>query len=428
LTPGARPGLEVPDVYRSRLAPNRSALAIAAGATPDSEQAVERALEWLARHQDPDGRWNGGTRLGMDGNPAKGESNFTAHCPPGDICAGECFYFEADTAMTGLALLAFLGAGHTHQSGPYARNVALGVNFLLNEQRPDGDLRGNSLGVGMYCHSIAALALTEAYALTNDERLRGACVRAIDFLVKARSIDNQAWRYRPPDPKDPMTLNGDTSILGWAVMLLKSGKEVGIPIRDDVRSGIMTWLNRVATGKAGGLAMYRPAGLSEGGEARPSMTAEAWVCRQFLGVGGPGAASDEASDYLLKHGPDRDPYNLYYWYYGTLALFQHGGTAWVRWNARVRDQIVRRQVRLGHADGSWDPAETRDIYNSRGGRIYTTALAALTLEVYYRYLRLYNAPATPLPPNTEDFDARRTGFNPDSREEQAFPVPETTKP
>jgi hypothetical protein len=120
------------------------------------------------------------------------------------------------------------------------------------------------------------------------------------------------------------------------------------------------------------------------------MTAEAWVCRQFLGAGGPGAASTEAADYLLRHGPDHDPYNLYYWYYGTLSMYQHGGDAWTRWNGQVRDQIVKRQRASGHQAGSWDPDESK--YGASGGRIYCTALATLTLEVYYRFLRLYEEP------------------------------------
>ena len=128
------------------------------------------------------------------------------------------------------------------------------------------------------------------------------------------------------------------------------------------------------------------------------MTAEAWVCRQFLGVGGPGAASTEAADYLLAHGPNRDPYNLYYWYYGTLAMYQHGGDAWSRWNAAVRDQLVQRQRNSGHIAGSWDPDDS--LYGAKGGRIYCTALATLTLEVYYRFLRLYDDPKLPASPTT----------------------------
>ena len=65
--------------------------------------------------------------------------------------------------MTGLALLSFLGAGNTHKDGTHARTVTLGLNFLLRSQKPDGDLRGDSRNVGMYCHAIASLALCEAY-------------------------------------------------------------------------------------------------------------------------------------------------------------------------------------------------------------------------------------------------------------------------
>lgn len=425
-SPTARALPDVPEIYRSRLAPNRSALAVSAGATPASEAAVERALVWLAKHQDSDGRWNGGTRRDNQGRAIANDLDFTAHCPADSICAGECFYWEADTAMTGLSLLAFLGAGHTHKSGPYSQNVALGINFLLNAQKPDGDLRGSSLSVGMYCHAMATLALSEALALTGDERLRQPVARALSFLVQSRSMDKQAWRYRPADPKDPVTFNGDTSILGWAVMALKSGKEVGVPIAPDVRDGILTWLRRVSDGRHRGLAMYRAPGLSDGGgEVRPSMTAEAWVCRQFLGVGDPGPTSDEAAAYILAHGPDRDPYNLYFWYYGTLALYQHGGSSWVRWNELVRDQLVRRQIRTGHADGSWDPAEALENLNSRGGRIYMTAVATLTLEVYYRYLRLYDAPATLAPGDSAtDPAVSRARFEADTPERAQTPVPD----
>ena len=75
----------------------------------------------------------------------------------------------------------------------------------------------------------------------------------------------------------------------------------------------------------------------------------------------------------------------------------------------MRYQLVRRQVSGGHADGSWDPADCRDPYDKLGGRIYTTSLAALTLEVYYRYLRLYDAPPGETP---SDSGLRRTSVDP----------------
>ena len=401
---GRRPLAEVPPVYRSRLDPNRTALAQRSGASLASEQAVERALEWLANHQDSDGRWDGGTIKYRDGHVASDDDTFTVHCPPGDICFGECYYGEADTALTGLSLLAYLGAGYTHLDGKkYADVVGRGIDFLRQSQKADGDLRGASLNVGMYCHAMATLALCEAYALTGDPALRLPVERGVSFLVSSRAVDQMAWRYSPGAP------SGDTSILGWVVMVLKSAKTVGIPIAPPVQSGIASWLKLISSGRSGGLAQYLP-GMAA--KVTPTMTAEAWACRQFLELGGPGAASEEAAASLLASPTDRGAFNVYYLYYGTLAMYQHGGPAWTTWNGRVRDQVVSLQQTSGHKAGSWDPDSSP--YGTHGGRIYCTALATLTLEVYYRFLRLYAPPEgnPPLAPRPNDTAARRAGLNP----------------
>ena len=294
-------------------------------------------------------------------------------------------YWEADTGLTGLALLTYLGAGYTHKDGKFAITVGNGLDFLLAQQKPDGDLRGSSKAVGMYCHAMATLAMCEAYALSLDDRLRDPAERAVSFLVRSRARDGQSWRY------EPSAREGDTSILGWVVMALKSAREVGLRVPDQagVSRGMLLWLDRVATGQDRGLARYQPQDRRE----TATMTAEAWVCRQFLGVGGPGASSTEAATYLMQHESDKGESNFYYWYYGTLAMYQHGGQPWTRWNSRMRDRVVKLQRSSGHQSGSWDPDES--MYGARGGRIYCTTLAALTLEVYYRYLRLYDKPNLP---------------------------------
>lgn len=381
---------QVPPIYRSRLDANRSARAQRGGASAASEQAVERALDWLARHQDADGRWDGATARDEDGK-AVDDDDFTVHCPPGETCFGECAYWEADTALTGLALLSYLGAGYTQKDGKYATTVGKGLDFLLSEQKADGDLRGRSKVVGMYCHAMATLALGEAYALSLDDRLREPAQRAVSFLVHARASDGQAWRYQPGEPI------GDTSILGWVVMALKSAREIGlnIPGQSDVDRGARRWLDRVASGRDHGLARYQPAE-----PVTPTMTAEAWVCRQFLGLGGPGPSSSEAAAYLMQHKSDKGDTNFYYWYYGTLAMYQHGGQPWSRWNGRIRDRVVNLQRSSGHQTGSWDPDDSK--YGVAGGRIYCTTLATLTLEVYYRYLRLYEAPNLAIEPREAD--------------------------
>jgi hypothetical protein len=376
---------DIPRIYQPRVEPNRSKRAQHSGASIASELAVERALDWLARHQDPDGRWDAGVARYEDGTAVNGDHDFTVHCPPGQTCFGACAYWEADTALTGLALLSYLGAGYTHKDGRYTEAVAKGLGFLLAQQKPDGDLRGPSRVVGMYCHAMATLSLCEAYALSGDERLRGPAARAVAFLVKSRARDGLAWRYSPGAPV------GDTSILGWVVMALKSAKEIGIEIPNEqsLHDGTLTWLEKVAAGTAGGLARYQP-----WEPVTATMTAEAWVCRQFLGVGGPGATSSEAAEFLLQNDSDRGATNVYYWYYATLALYQQGGEAWNRWNAKMRDRIVGLQCSSGHQTGSWEPDSSP--YGAKGGRIYCTTLAALSLEVYYRYLRLYDEPKLPL--------------------------------
>ena len=423
-TSGGRPLADVPEVYRPRLDPNRSLLARRAGASDASEQAVERALDWLARHQDADGRWDAGTARYRDGSAAPGDDSFTAHCPAGDICFGECFYWEADTAVTGLALLAFLGAGYTQADGRYQRVVGRGLDFLVASQKPDGDLRGPSKAVGMYCHAMATLALSEAYALTGDPKLRGPVERAVRFLAEAQYPGLLGWRYAPSDEitrkpaegsrgwsYEPHPPVGDTSVLGWVVMVLKSAREVGVDVPASAERSA-TELARPRRRRR----LRRPGPLSALPAGRPGDD------RRGLGLppvprrrrpGRRPAPRRPSSCSTTCRRPTR--FNVYYWYYGTLAMYQAGGPAWQRWNAAVRDTLVNLQRRDGHKAGSWDPDPTR--YGTHGGRVYATALAALTLEVYYRYLRLYDAAATasgapplaPSPARPGDAAVRRAG-------------------
>lgn len=413
LEPRALP--DVPEVYRPRLDPERSLRAQQSGASRASEEAVERALIWLAAHQDADGRWDAATETDASGAPLPDGDDFTVHCPPGEVCSGPCFYWEADTATTGLALLAYLGAGYTHQQGRHAGTVARGLDFLRAIQGPDGDLRFRSRAVGMYCHAMASLALCEAYAMTGDPELREPAERAVDFLLNSRASDHMSWRYAPGAPI------GDTSILGWAILVLKSAEECGFEVPRTIKDGAGRWLGLVSSGPSAGLAAYQP-----GHAPTPTMTAEAWVCRQFLGVDEHDASSDEAARYLLANAPGQSEFILYYWYYGTIAMYQHGGPAWDRWNAAVRDQLVNRQETSGHQAGSWDPALCQGKYDSLGGRIYSTAVATLTLEVYYRYLRLdddLGAPPrlAPKPDTPGDPTLRRAGSG--SQVPAALPLP-----
>jgi hypothetical protein len=366
---------DVPDIYKGRSAPNRMQLAAQNGGSAQTEASVARALAWLAAHQSDDGRWNvaqleGGLEPRTAGHDRQG--------------AG----IGADNGVTGLALLAFLGAGHTHLQGDYRDNVRRGLEFLLNSQDRRGSLEGQSrLFAKMYCHGMAGLALSEAYAMTGDSRLKDAVRNAAAFSAAAQHSVTGGWRYLPAQPGDNSAGSlGDMSQHGWQVMILKSAKLSGIDVSDTVLSKASKFVTSAASGKHGGLSSYRPRE-----RVTSTMTAEALVCRWFLDMPRGSELNQEAGDQLLAELPDAQSPNYYYWYYGTLAMHEVQGEHWRRWNEAMQKTLLGSQRRGGDEGGSWDPDQ---IWGGYGGRTYSTALGALSLEVYYRYLPLYKPVTT----------------------------------
>jgi hypothetical protein len=270
--------------------------------------------------------------------------------------------------------LPFLGAGQTHQTGIYKDTVAQGLRWLLEVQAGSGDLRGNSSGnSGMYAHGQGAIVLCEAYALTRDEQLRDAAQRSINFIVEAQHGAG-GWRYHPGD-------KGDTSVLGWQLMAMQSARaaELDVPLEALDLSSI--YLDSVQYDDGSRYA-YQP-------NRRPThvMTAEALLCRMYLGWTKEFAGLDQGVRYLSReHMPNKDGTNFYYWYYSTQVLHHFGGRAWKKWNLVMRDILVRSQKKRGHEAGSWDP---EGGHASQGGRLYSTALAVCTLEVYYRHAPIF---------------------------------------
>lgn len=362
---------QVPAIYRLRIAPNRSKLAELHGATPESEAAVKAALAWLADAQATDGHWDAQAH-------GAGRERFVAGRNRQSAGA------RADTGITGLALLAFLASGHTHQEGLYKSNVRRGLQHLLDIQGRDGNLGdGASTYSFMYCHAMAAFALSEAYGMTGDPRLREPVQRAVGYTVAAQDPSGGGWRYKPGDP-------GDTSQLGWQLMALKSAELAGIPIPDSCRRAALRYLDSVSSGHYGGLAAYRPVE-----QATRPMTAEALVCRAFLGMNPSHAALTEAGDFLLGQLPGDAGPNLYYWYYATLGMYHLQGVHWDQWNRALQTTLVSSQQKKGPLAGSWDPDT---VWAGYGGRVYSTALATLCLEVYYRFLPLYLEASVPRRP------------------------------
>jgi hypothetical protein len=358
--PADAAALAVPTLYADRVGGKRAAAAATRGGSLETEQAVQAALAWLAAAQARDGRWSvvehgGGVERAVQGHDRRG--------------AGA----KSDHGVTGLALLAFLGAGHTHHDGPYADVVARGLRFLAERQRADGSLAGDAeFFAALYCHGMATLALGEACALTQDATLRPAVERAVHYTLAMQHPTTGGWRYAAGD-------RGDTSQLGWQVMVLETARQAGLTVGiEPAKARARTFLQSVSSGRAGGLASYRP------GE-RPSvaMTAEALLCRLFLGQPVEHAVVQEALESLAAAPPDPAHPNAYTWYYATLASFHAGGPQWEAWNTRLLAALLPLQ-RQGsdRLAGSWDPDP---VWGGHGGRVYATALSAMTLEVYYRH-------------------------------------------
>jgi hypothetical protein len=358
----------IADTYSLRNASDRLSLIEGQGGNAKTETAVIAALNWLVAAQSRDGRWNAnqfgaGQELMVLGQDRGG--------------AGR----NADTGVSALALLAFLGAGHSHVQGEYRDTVHRGVDFLLRSQAADGSLFGNAtLYAQMYCHSMSTFALAETQALSGDRRLEPAVIKAVNFSLAAQNTGTGGWRYRPGD-------SGDTSQMGWQIMALASAKRAGIRIPDQTWNRVDRFLRTVRRGNFGGLASYRP-----DSPASTSMTAESLYCHSVLdemsGLSFAEPAANEATDQLLAAVPSADRVNLYYWYYATLALHHRQQTndaasaAWHTWNDALTGALLSTQVTDGPDSGSWN---TNCQWGGYGGRVYTTAMAAMCLEVYYRY-------------------------------------------
>jgi hypothetical protein len=352
----------MPETYRLRVTGDHLGAALAGGGSKETEAAVQAALRWLAEHQSQDGRWEARRNEAGRETAPDGRSRPNAGA-------------DADTGMTGLALLATLGSGNTHLRGEYRENVRRGINFLLASQDSQGCLSGTAdRYAAMYCHAIAAFAMGEDYGMTGERRLEPPLRRAIAYTVAAQDPYGGGWRYQPHDA-------GDTSQLGWQFMALRSAQTAGIPMPESTRQGIIRYLQSVASHGNGGLAAYRPFEAPS-----HTITAEAMLCWQFVGISRDHPACDEAVNYLLTAPPGGGKTNFYYWYYGTLVMYQFQGDSWQRWNAAVTTQLVNLQNKEGPLAGSWDPDA---VWGGYGGRIYSTALGAMCLEVYYRFSPIY---------------------------------------
>ncbi len=338
------------------------------GGNEASEAAVASGLNWLSAHQLRNGSWSFNHSKHPDCKGKCSQDGSLRSCPYG---------------ATAMALLSFLGAGHTHLSGDYRQQVSRAIEFLeksANQSRTSKglDYRGpnDPPFPQIYAQALCAIALCECFAMTNDARLRPLAQGAVDLIVNSQNPADGGWRYRRGQP-------GDTSVVGFQMMALKSAANAGIDVPSNAFKGVAFFLD-LAQVERGTKYVYVP-----GRQERPSdsMTAVGLLCRMYLGGSVRNPQVEVGVKYLDGVRPQLN--NMYFNYYATQVMHHWGGEEWTRWNEVMRDQLVRTQrpARSGHFAGSWDVA---DAHGDEGGRHYMTCLAIMTLEVYYRHLPLYD--------------------------------------
>lgn len=334
----------------------RATLLREGGGTEGSERAVQAALKWIQRHQNPDGSWS--------------FQHLGGRCECGDPGSLDMAYNGA----TAMALLPYLGAGNTHREGQYQREVQAGLYYLLSHQKPDGSFA--EAGGNLYSHGLSAIVLSEAYAMTQDKALARPAQAALDYIAFAQDPVGGGWRYGVKQP-------GDTSVVGWQLMALKSGRMAYLHVDQQVFAGASRFLDSVQTDSG---AAY---GYSDPGD-RPSTSAIGLLCRMYLGWERDEAALLRGIERLGKSGPS--DVDMYYNYYATQVMRHIEGPAWEKWNEAMRESLIKSQAKNGHEEGSWYMGNNHS--SQSGGRLYCTSMATMILEVYYRHLPLYRQAAT----------------------------------
>ena len=316
----------------------------------EGEVAVMKGLNWLKNHQNPDGSW--GPQY------------------PG--------------AMTGFALLSFLGHGELPVSPEFGPTVQKGIDWLVeNGKKNAGHLNmANAFDQpGVYAHAIATYALGEYYTMTKDERVVDLFKQAIGYIVQGQGPDG-GWMYAYDKSQS------DTSVSGWQIQALKAAHLSGLNM-DGVDAALdKAMLNLKRVQAEDGSFGYRKAAPGS-----YSLTGAGVLCTYFWKQEKDKSVR-EGIEFLIKQTNKDHPVDyhhetadLYCWYYNTQACLMVGGAAWTKWNGLFEDQLIKNQ----NPDGSWPPLAGKSPGGEMqrdpegAGPYYRTCLCILMLEVYYRY-------------------------------------------
>jgi hypothetical protein len=327
--------------------------------------AVHAALQWLAAHQDADGKWDCDQFMKHDKGAAPSDG-------PGNAVH--------DVAATGLAVLAMLGDGSTPERGQWQDNLKRAAQWLKDQQQRNGLVGVNASHDFVYDHAVGAWALCELFG-SGMPALKEAAQGAVNYLESHRN-PYSVWRYQPRDN------DNDTSVTTWAVLAITAADRHGLKVNRESLKLVGVWYDQVSTpdGQAGYTKQGEPSSRKPGDHAQrfppergEAMTAAAAVGR--FAIGQTPATSPllhAAADRLVAKHPRWEPgyVDATYWFFGARAMQRFDGPHQDTWQ-RALGALVPAQRTDGASAGSWDPV---GVWDEDGGRVVTTALYAMALQ------------------------------------------------
>ncbi len=313
------------------------------------DEAIDRALAFLKNVQDSDGSWGGGGGK----NPA----------------------------ITALAVMAFLSAGHVPGEGPYADTVEHGIRWVMNRQQPNGLIAAVG-GHEMYHHGICTLMLAEVAGMTQGKLAQDVRVKlekAVAVVLKAQRKNGNAaggWRYRV------VGTDADMSVTGWQLLALRAAKNLGCDVPTERIDMAVDYIKRSRDPRTGGFA-YTP-----GGGYTIPCTGTGILGLEICGRDRHHSREAlRAGAFLIKHPPQWNSAHFFYAvYYCSQATFQLGNNYWNFYRPQLHKVLLDNQ----QGNGCW-------IDTSGYGPSYGTAMSVLALTVEYRFLPIYQRGEEPTP-------------------------------
>ena len=331
--------------------------------TPESEAALARGLEWLAKNQGPEGNWG---------------SN--------------------DLGLVGMGALAFLADGHTPGRGRYGKVVEKALDYMVKNAKPSGLLNISNTQRDMYNHGLATFVLGQAHGMSSDRRLGTALERSLKLIINVQCEDG-GWDYKAR--RQPR--GHDLSLAVMQAKALRSAVDSGLEIPPEVvelaiQSVREHYCPQNGSRSASEESQKRMPGqftYTGSGRGTPAMAAAGVVCMQEFG---------QYSDWRITKSMQRLdaeiqnkkgkaprgrsgqlPFDAYTLYYVGQAVYQVGGDDWKRSYPVLRDYIVQTQVHNSDPkqNGYWNAG---GHVGGEPGKLYGTAVGCFILAIPNRYL------------------------------------------